>query len=284
MQIGRIYSNNPAVFSPIDFNCRDTADRLNVVYGEVHRPKDQKKDSHNLGKTTLIHLIDFLLLKGTSPDQFLVKHTERFSDFVFFIEIALNAGDYATIRRGAAEPNRIALRRHAERQLQLDSSTATEDVWDHVDMSREETSTLLDGWLDLTILKPYDYRQAITYFLRTQGDYRDELQLAKFASGKDRHWKPFVAHLFGFNETPIERKYELDEAIERLKQKQADQQTTVQFTEDQQPELQARIGVFQQQVNEVEAALDAFSFEPEERRIMREVIDTIERDVSEMAA
>jgi uncharacterized protein YydD (DUF2326 family) len=157
---------------------------------------------------------------------------------------------------------------------------AADDEWDHVDRTNEEACILLDGWLDLKILKPYDYRQAITYFLRTQADYRDELQLAKFTYGKDRHWKPFVAHLFGFNETPIERKYELDETIERLTQKQADQQTTVQYKEEQQPELLARINVLQQQVNEVEAAIDAFSFEPEERRIMRELIDTIEEQVA----
>jgi len=280
MQIGRIYSNNARVFSPIEFNCREMADRLNVIYGEVHHPKDQKKDSHNLGKTTLIHLIDFLMLKGTSPEQFLIKHFERFKDFAFFIEIALNSGGYATIRRTVADPNKIALKRHAEREPNL--SEAADDVWDHIDMGRDDASKLVDGWLDLKILKPYDYRQAITYFLRTQGDYGDELQLAKFASGKDRHWKPFVAHLFGFNETPVEQKYVLDEKIERLKQKQADQQTTVQYSEDQLPELQARIGVLQQQVNEVERSLDAFRFEPEERRILRELVDTIEQEIAEI--
>jgi uncharacterized protein YydD (DUF2326 family) len=280
MQISRIYSNNTRVFSPIDFNFGETANRLNVVYGEVHHPRDQKKDSHNLGKTTLIHLIDFLMLRGTSPEQFLVKHAERFKDFVFFIEIALNAGGYATIRRSAAEPNKIALKRYAARELDL--SEVSGDAWDHVDMSRDDASKLVDGWLDLKILKPYDYRQAITYFLRTQGDYGDELQLAKFASGKDRHWKPFVAHLFGFNEAPVEQKYVLDEEIERLKQKQADQQTTVQFSEDQLSELQARIGVLQQQVDEIEAGLDAFSFEPEERRILRDVVETIEREIAEI--
>jgi uncharacterized protein YydD (DUF2326 family) len=217
MQIGRIYSNNSAIFAPIDFNCRGAADRLNVIYGEVRQPKDQKKDSHNLGKTTLIHLIEFLLLKGTSPDQFLVKNIERFRDFVFYIEIGLNAGDFATIRRGVTDPNKIAMKRHAERELDL--SAAADDAWNHVDISRDEASKLLDGWLDLTVLKPYSYRQAITYFLRTQADYRDELQLAKFAAGKDRDWKPFVAHLFGFNEAPVERKYELDEEIERLRQR-----------------------------------------------------------------
>jgi uncharacterized protein YydD (DUF2326 family) len=279
MQISRLYSNQDLVFAPIDFNCADHGDRLNVVYGEVHKPKDQKKDSHNLGKTTLIHLIDFLMLKGTSPDQFLVKHQERFKDFIFFIEIVLPSGGYATIRRSAAEPNKIAMTRHAEPSQNFVS--ASDDSWNHSDMSREDAVTLLDGWLDLKLLRPYDYRQAITYFLRTQADYRDELQLQKFAAGKDRHWKPFVAHLFGFNETPVERKYALDEEVERLKQKQAEQQTMVQYSEDQLPELTAKISVLHQQVNEIEASLDAFRFDDEERRILRDLVNEIETEIAE---
>lgn len=85
MQISRIYSNNSDVFAPIEFNFGETADRLNVIYGEVHHPKDQKRDSHNLGKSTLIHLIDFLMLKGATQDHFLVKHLDRFADFVFLL-------------------------------------------------------------------------------------------------------------------------------------------------------------------------------------------------------
>jgi len=220
------------------------------------------------------------MLKGMSPDHFTVKHIDRFTDFVFFIEIALNSGDFATVRRSAAEPNKVAMRRHP--QPNVDMTDAPDDAWDHVDMSREEATKLLDGWLNLTLLKPYDYRQAITYFLRSQADYRDELQLAKFAAGKDRHWKPFVAHLFGFNETPVQRKYQLDDEIERLKLKQADQQTTVQFKEGQLPELIARIKVLQQQVDEVEANIDAFKFEPEERRLLRDVVETIEAEISEI--
>ena len=147
MQISRIYSNKPTIFAPIDFNFGAAADRLNVVYGEVHQPRDQKKDSHNLGKTTLIHLIDFLMLKGMSPDHFLVKHIDRFKVFHFFIEVALNSGDFATVRRSAAEPNKVAMKRHM-RSL-LDMSDAADDAWDHVGMSREEATKLLDGWLNL---------------------------------------------------------------------------------------------------------------------------------------
>jgi uncharacterized protein YydD (DUF2326 family) len=111
VQISRIYCNKPEIFGPIEFNCGQLANRLNVIFGEVHHPKDRKKDSHNLGKTTLVQLIDFLMLKGTSPDQFLIKHEDRFKAFVFYIEIRLNSGEFVTIRRSASEPNNIALKK-----------------------------------------------------------------------------------------------------------------------------------------------------------------------------
>ena len=96
MQISRVYSNKPDVFAPIDFNCKENASRLNIVFGEVRHPSDQKRDSHNLGKTTLLHLIDFLLLKGMSSEHFLVRNKERFEDFVF---------QYQCATRKAIDPN-----------------------------------------------------------------------------------------------------------------------------------------------------------------------------------
>src|SRR3954451_23820890 len=114
MQISRLYSNKPDVFAPIEFNYGEDARRLNIVYGEVRHPSDQKRDSHNLRKTTLLHVIDFMLLKGMTPEHFLFRHKERFEDFVFFIELELRTGDYATVRRGARNPNRVAMTRHSE--------------------------------------------------------------------------------------------------------------------------------------------------------------------------
>jgi|GEM_PF-607460 uncharacterized protein YydD (DUF2326 family) len=278
MQIRRIYSNKPKIFSPINFNCEENAILPNIVYGEVRHPSDRRRDSHNLGKTTLLHLIDFLLLKATSPEHFLVRNRERFEDFVFFIELALRAGDFATVRRGASNPNRVAMTRHLDGGLEL--AEAHDDAWDHTDLSRDDALLLLDGWLDLTILKPYNFRKAITYFLRAQGDYGDELQLQKFSAGKDRDWKPFVAHLFGFNETPVFRKYELDENIAKIKSQLAERQAEVQFKEDQLPELTARLSVLQQQVDESDRALNAFEFDDEERRMMKELVESIEVEVA----
>lgn len=280
MQLSRLYSNLPDIFSPIAFNHGADANRLNVVLGEVKHPKDRKKDSHNLGKTTLLHLIDFMMLKGWSQDSFLYRHRDRFGDFVFFLEIALNSGGYATIRRSVAAPTRIALSRHEDPAA--DFSAVADDGWDHPDLPIDEAIKLLDAWLDLRALKPYDYRKAITYFLRSQGDWSDELQLQKFQAGRDLHWKPFVAHLFGFNQTPIIKKYELDELILKLQEKQGEQQAEVQFKEEDLPKLTAELGVLQQHVEDLEAQLDAFRFDDEERRLMRDLVETIESEIASL--
>ena len=280
MQLSRLYANQPEIFEPIEFNSGRDADRLNIVIGEVHRPRDRKRDSHNLGKTTLLHLIDFMMLKGLSPDHFLSKHQDRFQSFVFYLEIALNAGDFATIRRAVSTPTKISLRRHPERDQ--DFSEVADDTWDHVDLPIEEAIKLLDAWLDLRVLKPYDYRKAITYFLRAQGDWSDELQLGKFQAGRDVYWKPFVAHLFGFDSRPVERKYELDEEVSKLKHKQGEQQAEVQFSEDELPRLTAQIGVIEQQITVLEEQLDAFQFDDEERRLMRELVEQVEREIAEL--
>ena len=144
MQIGQIYSNLPEVFAPIDFNFGDNANLLNVVYGEVRHPSDQKRDSHNLGKTTLLHLIDFLLLKGMSPDHFLARNKDQFENLVFFIELALNAGDYATIKRAAANPGRVC--DDSPRRTRASTANAAEDQWDHPDISRDGRRALA-RWL-----------------------------------------------------------------------------------------------------------------------------------------
>lgn len=280
MQLSRLYSNLPDILSPVAFNHGADANRLNVVLGEVKHPKDRRKDSHNLGKTTLLHLIDFMMLKGWSQESFLHRHRDRFSDFVFFLEIALNSGGYATIRRSVVAPTRIALSRHEDPDA--DFSAAADDVWDHPDLPIDEAIKLLDAWLDLRALKPYDYRKAITYFLRSQGDWSDELQLQKFQAGRDLHWKPFVAHLFGFNQKPIIRKYELDELIQKLQEKQGEQQAEVQFREEDLPKLTAELGVLHQHVEDIEEQLDAFRFDDEERRLIRDLVETIETEIASL--
>ena len=141
---------------------------------------------------------------------------------------------------------------------------------------------LLDGILDLRILNPYDYRVALSYFLRTQKDYDDELQLQKFLLGPHVNWKPFVMHLFGFREEPIRTKYDLDIDIEELTKQKAAQQAEVQFPEDSVSKLSAQIGTKRAAIDQVEQALDAFSFDEAEKRVMYSLVREIETRISEL--
>lgn len=58
MKLSHLYTNNPAIFTPIRFR-----EGLNVILARIQHPKDHEKVSHNLGKTLLIDVIDFCLLK-----------------------------------------------------------------------------------------------------------------------------------------------------------------------------------------------------------------------------
>ena len=75
MILSRIYSNKSDYFEPIEFNTG-----LNIIIGEIRLPENKKKDTHNLGKSTLALLIDFCLLRGQSKDFFLFKHFDIFKE------------------------------------------------------------------------------------------------------------------------------------------------------------------------------------------------------------
>ena len=105
MKLSKIYSNNEK-FKPIIFN-----EGFNIIYADVENTVDEttgKVQEHNLGKTSLVYLIDLLLLKGVTKKNFFGKYGEKFSDWVFFLEIKLNNGEYLTIRRGVNPNTKIS--------------------------------------------------------------------------------------------------------------------------------------------------------------------------------
>ena len=133
MKLVRLYSNRPSVFVPIKFNGVADPD-LSVVFARITRPKDARRDSHNLGKTTLIAVIDFLLLKDVNENNsFLIKHVDRFVDFAFFLELVAPDGGFVTIRRSVESPTRVSLKRHDKDVPNL--NLAGKDDWDHFEIA-----------------------------------------------------------------------------------------------------------------------------------------------------
>lgn len=84
---------------------------MNVVLAHIRHPKDDSKIGHNLGKTLLINILDFYLLKQVKKDHLFRRKSELFSEFVFFLKIQLPDSGFLTIRRSAAETTKIALNR-----------------------------------------------------------------------------------------------------------------------------------------------------------------------------
>lgn len=209
MKPSKLYSNRPAEFGPIEFG-----PEINVVLGEIRLPENRDRDTHNLGKTTLVRLLDFGFLASRDAKFFLFKHLERFAEFVFFLEIELLDGTYVTVRRSVAEASKIAFKKHLARHQ--DFSTLHDIEWDHVDVPFERAKELLDSLLDWRALKPWHYRKGLGYLLRSQDDFRDVFHLRKFANSH-ADWKPFLAHILGFDAELISQHYLKEDELKSKK-------------------------------------------------------------------
>lgn len=281
MQLSRLYSNQDNLLEPIEFNSGERTNTLNVIFARVRVPKDRKRHSHNLGKTTLIHLLDFLLLTDISGGwHFLSKHADRFESFVFYLELALHSGGYATVRRPVANPNSIALKRHEEEKQ--DYSGLGDDEWDHQDLPLTTARDVLDSYLDLRIIAPWSYRKGVSYFLRTQEDFLDYFQIQKFIRGKDRDWKPYLANVFGLDHKAVHRKYELDQKIEEAEKERDLKRAEVQLDQQDRNELATKVEIRRDEIAELSDRLDGFDFTREERRISKRIVDQIERKIADI--
>lgn len=212
MKLSKLYANKPDLFEPIVF-----VSGLNVVLAEIRLPENKKKDTHNLGKTTLSRLLNFCLLAERNKDFFLFKHPELFNDFIFYLEIELFDGSFVTVQRSVCEHSKISFKKHM--LSNQDFSLLPSEQWEHSNIPLDRAKELLDGLLDLQALKPWTFRQGLGYSLRGQNDYDDLFKLARFL-GKHVDWKPYLAHVLGFNADIINQHYKKEEAF-KDKEKQA---------------------------------------------------------------
>lgn len=284
MKLSQLYSNKPKIFLPIRFNGVSDHE-LSVVFARVKKPKDSQKDSHNLGKTLLIDLIDFLLLKDLNdvPQHFLAKHSILFADWTFYLEIQTPKGGYLTIKRGVKDSTRIAFKTHPKPLKPTEENIAIPNNWDHPDVALERAQNLLDAQLGLEAIKPFSFRSGVGYFLRTQADYHDLFQLMKTKEGADKTWKPYLAKVFGIDPELVTRKYTLDEEVAELKKRAEEiQQTVPNMRTRQLNELRMDVSSRRQQLAETEGRLDQFKFAQEELRISKEAAEDLESEDADL--
>jgi uncharacterized protein YydD (DUF2326 family) len=281
VQLSRLYSNLDDLFTPIHFNAASNSSFLNVILAEVHRKKSKHSDSHNLGKTTLIGLIDFMLLKEIAgSDHFLAKHSERFQNFIFYMELAIHGGGYVTVCRSVADPTSISLKR-SDQSID-DARKIPAEQWDHWEMSLTAAREALNAYLNLKMVTPWDYRTGVSYFLRTQADYTELFQIQKFMQGKDRAWKPYLAGILGLDHEAVSQKYELEDQINEKASERDKRLAEIDAGNQDRGELVTRIEIARDEISEMDRHLDGFDFHDVELQINKRVVDAVESRINEI--
>ncbi len=307
MKLSKIYSNKP--FKNIEFNLEQ--DKLNVIVGSTLDKKDGA-DSHNLGKSKLLSVIDFLLLKQITKNFFLLKHPKKegmripyytnenevdyreldtleignsiFEGYDFYLEILTNNNEYVTIKRSVNKHSKVSIRVRNEPS----KGFLLHNDWDYQDVTvastgKEVLNTLIG--LDFSVATGTTFRKTINYSLRMQGDYdmtRNSIfQLSKFSAGAHIYWKPLVFALLGFEPEVIHRKYELDKEIEKLEEltKKLEKEFGVDINE--RDVLIGEIQFKEKEIEEFKVDLESLNYSKEDKKIINQLVGEIETEIAE---
>lgn len=279
MQLSKLYCNHKD-FKDITFNLN----RLNVIFADVRSALEEKKNSHDLGKTKLVELIDFLFLKKIDKNHFLLKIKENnksvFINHVFYLELYLNSGEFLTVKRSVKTNTKIS--------FAINNQTTKDYLpplsWKYEDISFGKAQDILSDFLSFDFFhnKDYNYRKSISYSLRTQDDFKDVYKLNKFVRGKDIDWKPFMFDLLGFNGELLRLKYKNDSKIEDIKSLIDSYKSDYSVRVEDRDEIVAEKAILENDYKEVEEQIDRFNFYQQDKSLIKIGVDKIENKISSL--
>ena len=269
MKFSKIYSNKNTQFHNIEFN-----EGLNVVLAEITDKSKTEKDTHNLGKTLLISIIDFLLLKNISTKSKFFLTKGGFKEQVFFAELKLNSRKYIIIRRGVDNPTKISFKIN---DYKLDGFQ-TQLNWDEENLPLDQAKEKLDKYIGFDVLPAWNYRKSVTYFLRTQNDFRDVFKLDKFKS-RDKDWKPFMFDVLGFNGAVIRGKYDLEDEKSKIKSKLETLQQEADIHIEERDKIAGLLDIQSDDKKKIEEKIDKFNFYENDKAINKELVEDIDNRI-----
>jgi len=278
MKLSKLYSNKP--FQSISFGTRK-GHLLNVVLGDAKNMADK---SHNLGKSKLGELLDFMLLKKVTKKYFFYKESskEKFKDYTFYLEILLNDGRYLIIRRSVSQNTKIAFK--------INNTTSEEFIlyqnFDEYPSSFLNAQKKLNELLKLDFYKSHHetYRRLVNYSLRSQSDYDPKMntvfQLRKFARNKDKQWKPLLFNLLGFDGNLLKEKYELEEEINKKKNTIKEQEKDFDIKVTDKDLLVGQIQNAELEKEKLEKELSSLNFYNQDKNTITKLVGDIEKKIA----
>lgn len=267
LKLSRLYANNSNIFPDINFR-----EGLNIVFANV--TKEQKnKSSHSLGKTTLVDLLNFALLKKI--DKYFFLKNKVFEDFVFYLEVEYSSNKFVTIKR----PVKGKICIHSA--LKKDKLNYLDDnEWEYSSLSLIKAKEIFDSFVSIKGLKQNDFtfRNGLRYCLRKQTQYENTFKV-NTSRETDSGWKPYLAQVLGINSTLVKEKYEANKQVESLKNaiKQIES-----LPQESTQSLEAEIAQLEAHISRMQLELDKFDFRKSDTEINRELVDNTSLQVSDL--
>ena len=272
MKLSKLYTNKDS-FKTIEFN-----DGVNIIIGRIDFPEDKISNAHNLGKTIIVRLIDYLLLKDTTKGGYFDGKT--FEDYIFFLEIKLNNGKYATIKR-RPNSNLVSIKLHdAGKQNYVEELN-----WDYEDYNvngKKNAPTVLQNLLAFNVLSDIKYRNSLTYFLRGQEDYGDPFQLSKYIKGKEKNWKPMLFELLGYNGKILADIFDINEIIKTTLGEIDQLKKRYNVKETELDKYQSIKEVIESKIKILSSQSESFDFYQREAEISDELVKQIEAEIASL--
>jgi uncharacterized protein YydD (DUF2326 family) len=281
MKLSKIYSNKP--FHNTRFNLS-----LNVIYGDV-KAISGPNSKHSIGKTKLILLLDFLLLKSIVPKNHFLTSTKdsttktlKFNGYEFYLELLLNSGKFLTIKRTVNESSKVAI--HLSNKSTKDFAIPLN--WDYENQTIDEAIKIVNANLNFDFFKnlpELDFRDTINYSLRVPdtGDYNDLFKLGKFTFG-EKKWKTFMFSLLGFDSSDVKEKYDVEDEIKLKTKIIKEQEEGFDINSGQKDEIEGFKKVLEKQKADQIRDLDGLNFYSQDEKLIEKLVEEIEVNISEL--
>lgn len=261
---------------PLHFNSG-----FNVIFGDVEKSSEDDHE-HNLGKSTLVDIIDFLLLKKSGSKNKLFKYKKSLKGWCFYIELELNDGRYLTIKRSVDVPSLVSFKIHNEK----DQDYTDEKSWDELDSKlyakkNKDSVTYLEEILDFDVLSQYPVRFFLSYLLRNQNGYAEVFDLDKF-EGAHVDWKAPLFNLLGFDEKYVLEKYRIQYEIDNYKRILKTVLGGKKSSSDEAYTLKAAIVEAEREEKELENKEEKFDFYLKEKKINRTLVEDLDKKINRL--
>lgn len=265
LKLSRLYSEQSNIFPDITFR-----DGINVIYANVTK-QNENKSSHSVGKTTLVELMNFMLLKTINNKSILKK--SAVSDLVFFLEIKYDSEKFLTIRRPIHGKISLISSSHSS-----DFRYLEESAWQESNLGLEKAKKIVDSYLSLNHLheQGFNFRNGLRYCFRKQSQYENTFKVND-SRETDSSWKPYLASVLGIHAEIVRIKYDTNKKVESIKNAIKE---IAALPQESAQALEAEIVQIEAAVARMQLELDKFDFRRADVEVNEELVQSVSVSVA----